>query len=92
MADRPDIQEELQKRGNSFAIGLDTDRKWVNGVQVFPTPEYTLFVFREQGVMGGGETGFEQVMKNVSSVVMPTSVAVEFRDILNQLLPSEPND
>lgn len=68
-------------------IGMDVDRKWVTGVQVTVNPDFTLFVFREQTTLNveleGQPISNHKLIKNITSVVMPTSVARELAEILS---------
>lgn len=92
MTDEPDINAELKARGPEFTIGLDTERMWVNGIQVFPANESTILVFREQGLIPNEDGSTHFLLKNVASMVMPTAVASELRDILNNILPKNDED
>lgn len=78
MTDLPNPNDEIQRRGPEFALGADIDRVWATGVQVFPNPQFTLVVFRDQSLAQDDNGEFVQVMKNVASLVMPTEVAKQF--------------
>lgn len=68
-------------------LAFDIPRIWASGVQVTPTADGTFIVFREQiGTIfaAEGEEDKERVMvRNVASVVIPTSVAKQLAQILD---------
>ena len=65
------------------SMGFDVPRQWANGVQITATPESTFIVFREQIGAVEGEGKEPRVMiRNVSSIVIPTPVALQLADIL----------
>lgn len=73
-------------------VGLNTDRIWATGLQVFANPEYTMIVFREQmNIQKEDGSDAQMLVKNVASVVMPTEVARQMKDILNRVLVDQPN-
>lgn len=76
-------------------LGLDVERKWATAVQVFKNPDHALFVFKEvvqfQGIdpQSPELTLSAAVQRNVTSVVLPLNVAVEFSKILSGLMADE---
>lgn len=79
------VQDDIQKKGLEFLIGYDVPRVWATGAQIFASPDVTTIVFREQSLVDndGEQKG---LIRNVSSVVLPTAVVREISDILvNQL-------
>jgi hypothetical protein len=77
-------------------IGWDAPRYWANNVQVFVNVDHVLFVFREQMSVEGDVLGTDgatsrqpvNVGKSVASIIMPLSVATEFRAVMNKLFPA----
>jgi hypothetical protein len=73
------------------SVGYDIPRVWANGVQVTPTPDVTFIVFREQ--IAAQEEGKDQrlMLRNVASVILPTTLAIQLAEILktqiSQILP-----
>lgn len=68
----------IAERGPDFLLGLDTSRQWATGIQAFPGPEFTLFVFREQSLMPQPDGTFHLSLKNITSIVVPTPIVKEF--------------
>ena len=86
MVDLPNPNDKIKELGADFALALDTDRKWATGVQTFVFGDFTVIAFREQTVLQMPDGNIHQSMKNVTSVVMPTSVAHEFHKLLGDAL------
>ncbi|MFK4871631.1 hypothetical protein [Novosphingobium sp. ZW T3_23] len=85
-AEQFDTNNAIMSRGMHFVMGMDVPRQWATGAQAFVTPENTILVFREQN-MAVGENGLGEVtLKNVASLVLPTSIAREFHRILGEQL------
>jgi hypothetical protein len=83
----PNLQAALRALPPERVVAYDVPRHWASGVQVVANPDFTFLVFREQNVVSvdDGEVSF--VLKNVASVVLPTAVARQLRDILLAQLP-----
>jgi hypothetical protein len=75
------------------ALGLDVRKYWATGVQVTNSEDFTVFVFREQGLFDL-EDGEEPhlLMKNVVSVVVPKKTALSMIEILRSQLSDESGD
>jgi hypothetical protein len=72
-------------------MGMDVDRKWVTGAQAFVMSDFSMLIFREQ-IMATDTDGKEEtsfIVKNVTSVVMPTQVLIELNQILNRVLKQD---
>lgn len=84
----PDVSSLLAKRGVEFTMGMDIPRQWATGAQAFLSPETTILVFREQHMVGvdGPGGAIDVVIKNVASVVLPTSVLREIHRIIGDQL------
>ncbi len=82
----PDLVAKLNEMGPDFTLGLDTNREWATGIQAFPNPDFTLFVFREQTYLPMADEKFHLSIKNVASIVVPTRSVREFCDNLKQSL------
>ena len=68
--------------------GFDTDRIWATGLQVFIQGDFSLIVFREQMDLLDQNTGeTKKMVKNLTSVIMPTEVVRQLKNILNGLIP-----
>lgn len=79
------IGEKLAELGPSFQLGMDVPRTWASGVQAFINGDQTLLVFREQNIIPVvGDV--DVILKNVTSVILPTNVAREFHTNLGNAL------
>jgi hypothetical protein len=74
------INAKLQKLGSEFVIASDLPRTWATGAQAFINPDYSMLIFREQNLLPEPPPGTDIFvsMKNVASIVMPTSIFLEF--------------
>jgi hypothetical protein len=83
---------ELARRGFEFMLATDLPRQWATGAQVFVQEAVTIIIFREQTTLVSESGEPSMVLKNVSSIVMPTEAAMQVRDLLNRNLPQGPVD
>jgi len=73
-------------------MATDLPRLWATGVQVFPQPNFTMVVFREQISAVNSDdpdASADHIIKNVSSVIVPNDVMESLRDILVDLFPKD---
>lgn len=85
----PDINAAIQARGLDFVLGIDTQRVWATGIQAFINPDVTMLVFREQNLaQSGPDNALTPVLKNVASIVIPTTVFQQFYDNAGATLAS----
>lgn len=83
----PDINAVLGEKGLEFQLGLDVATHWVTGAQAFVNPDFTMIVFREQTVARSMSTGQDEyAVKNAVRLIMPTAVAGQIRDMLQQAI------
>ena len=78
------MNDKMAQLGPDFTLGLNVDRIWATGVQAFPGPEFTLVVFRDQSLMPTSDNDAHLAIKNVASIILPTSIAREFSKSLEQ--------
>ncbi len=82
----PDVNAIIMDKGPEFLIAYDLPRVWTTGAQAFVDPNVTNIVFREQSLFEEDDGKKQGLIRNVASVVMPTEVARQLRDVLvNQL-------
>jgi hypothetical protein len=76
-------------------LGFDVERKWATAVQVFKNADHTLLVFKEVVQFQGADPASPELklntalQRNVTSVVLPHNVAVEFSKTLSELMNHE---
>lgn len=80
------LNSALKAKGLDFIMGMDLPRVFASGVQTFANPDMTMIVFREQNGVAEEGAAPELLLKNVASIIIPTSVALQFRDQLNAVL------
>ena len=80
------INAKIQELGPEFALGMDIQRHFVNGAQTFAAPDYTIIVFREQNLALNQKGTQKAIIANRTSVMLPTAVALQLRDQLNEVL------
>ena len=74
----PDLNAYIHGQGPEFVLGMDVGRLWSTGVQAFVNEAFTTIVFREQNLLPGLNGEARPALKNVASIVMPTTVFLEF--------------
>jgi len=85
-SDLPDVNDVIASKGPEFAIGYDLPRVWTTGAQVFVDARFSNIVFREQSLYTSDEGNMQGLIRNVASVVMPTDMARQLRDLLTTQL------
>ncbi len=91
MSDEKTTQDAIRGLSPEQKIGLDVPRQWASGAQVSVTPDVTFIVFRDQTqlevVDEEKDTSETHVLvKNVTTMVIPTPVARQLSDILQAQL------
>src|SRR5258705_48745 len=91
MSDEKTTQDAIRGLSPEQKIGLVVPRQWASGAQVSVTPDVTFIVFRDQTqlevVDEEKDTSETHVLvKNVTTMVIPTPVARQLSDILQAQL------